>query len=134
MIGIEVLGNSGRGHWAHRFSRPKRDGNNTYEWRLVDACVLMVETEKSVQLKPATLEAFEAYIRDSEATMEQTLHGSALFLWCDLVCDRAEQVRRGQIIGQRWSGNGPVKIQNGLIHDWIGAAFAPGTTINQALA
>ena len=100
----------------------------------VGESILMAESAKPVELRPSTLEAFQAYIRESEAEMGQALHGSAPFLWCDAVSDRAVQVHRGQILGQRWSGKEPVKIQDGLIHDWIGAAFAAGTTVNQALA
>ena len=43
----------------------------------------MTQTVSVVQLKPETLEAFQAYTRDAEAGMDATLNGSASFLWTD---------------------------------------------------
>ena len=64
--------------------------------------------------------------------MEQTLRGA--FLWSDASSERAQQVRGGDIVAQFWSAQGPVKVPNGLIHDWIGAAWTRGTTIEATLA
>ena len=94
----------------------------------------MAETAKPVQLKPRILEAFDAYIREAEMAMEETLHGSGPFLWSDFNAERAQQVRGGQIVAQFWSGRGPVNVPNGLIHDWIGAAFIPDSTLQDILA
>jgi hypothetical protein len=94
----------------------------------------MADTVKPVQLRPSTVQAFDLYIREAEAGMEQTLDGSGPFLWSDVSSERAQQVRQGQIVAQRWSGKEPIKIPEGLIHDWIGAAFALGTTVNETLA
>jgi len=93
----------------------------------------MAEHVEPVQLKPETLQAFQAYIHDAEAAMEQTLHGAA-FLWSDGDPERAKQVRQGKIVAEFWSGKGPVKVPAGLIHDWIGAAFLPGATVTAILA
>jgi hypothetical protein len=96
--------------------------------------VLMVQTANVVQLKPRTLQAFESYIIQAEAGMEPSLHGSSAFLWSDANSQRTQQVRQGQIVAQLWTGDAPVKVPNGLIHDWIGAAFVPDATVDQALA
>jgi hypothetical protein len=88
----------------------------------------MAEEVEPVQLKPETLRAFEAYIREAEAAMEQTLHGPA-FLWSDGDPKRAKQVRNGKIVAELWHGKGPVRVPAGLIHDWIGAAFLPGAAV-----
>ncbi|MGB7865309.1 MAG: hypothetical protein WCF74_18115, partial [Candidatus Sulfotelmatobacter sp.] len=93
----------------------------------------MAQTATPVQLKQQTLRSFSAYIRDAEAAMEQTL-GDGPFLWSDVNSERAQQVRGGQVVAQFWSGHGPVKVPNGLIHDWIGASFIPGTTLEDVLA
>ncbi len=93
----------------------------------------MAEKVKPVQLKPETLEAFTAYIAEAEAAMEKTL-GGAEFLWSDGDSKRAQQVRKGKIVAEFWRGKGPVKAPSGLIHDWIGAAYAPGATVAQTLA
>jgi len=93
----------------------------------------MAQAAKVVQLKPQTLQAFGAYIREAEAGMEQTLHGNGPFLWSEVSSERAQQVGQGQIVVQLWSGQGPVKVPNGLIHDWIGAVFIPDTTVEATL-
>jgi len=93
----------------------------------------MAQSAKPVQLKPQTVKAFQAYIREAEAEMEQTLGSGSSFLWSDGNPDRADQVREGQIVAQFWSGKGPVKVPNGLIHDWIGAAFIAGATVRDVL-
>ena len=94
----------------------------------------MVQTANVVQLKPRTLQAFEEYIREAEAGMEPSLHGSSTFLWSDTNHERAQQVRQGKVVAQLWAGDGPVKVPHGLIHDWSGAVFVPGATVAQTLA
>jgi hypothetical protein len=94
----------------------------------------MAQTPRPVQLKPQTLGAFNEYIREAEAGMEQTLRGSSPFLWSEGSSERAQGVRGGQVVAQFWAGQGPVKVPNGLIHDWIGAAFIPATTLKKTLA
>jgi len=94
----------------------------------------MAQAANVVQLKPRTLQAFEAYIREAEDAMQPALKGRSPFLWTDANAERAQLVRQGKIVAQLWAGEGPVKIPNGLIHDWSGAAFVPGRTVAQALA
>ncbi|MGA8072014.1 MAG: hypothetical protein WB995_00980 [Candidatus Acidiferrales bacterium] len=94
----------------------------------------MAQTAKAVHLKPQTVEAFDGYIREAEAGMEQTLDGNDSFLWSDASSERAQLVRGGKVVAEFWSGKGPVKVPNGLIHDWIAAAFIPATSIKKALA
>ena len=93
----------------------------------------MAKEVEPVQLKPETLQAFEAYIREAEAAMEQTLDGPA-FLWSDGEPKRAARVRQGKIVAELWRGKGPDKVPAGLIHDWIGAMFMPGATVACTLA
>lgn len=88
----------------------------------------------TVQLKPQTLKGFATYICDAELAMEDTLRGSDSFLWSDTGSETAQQIREGQIAAQFWSGRGPLKVPGGLIHDWIGAAFIPATTVAKTLA
>ena len=75
----------------------------------------MAETVKSVQLSSLTLQAFDAYIREAEVGMEQTLRESGPFLWSDVSSQTARQVREGNIVAQFWSDQGPVAVPNGLI-------------------
>ena len=85
----------------------------------------MVQTAKSLQLNPRTLEPFNAYTHQAQKEMEQTLQRNGPFLWSQELPERAQKVARGQVVAQFWSGRGPVKVPSGLIHDWIAAAFIP---------
>jgi hypothetical protein len=95
---------------------------------------LMTQTPSVVQLKQETLEAFHSFVRDAEAQMEPALDGSAPFLWSDENDERSRHIHKGEIPAQLWSGQLPVRVPSGLIHDWIGAASIPGTTIAKTLA
>lgn len=91
----------------------------------------------TVQLKTETLRAFEDYVCAAEAAMEQTLKTSRGFLWVEGDAGRIAQVRKGKVVAERWGdakSNEPLAVPSGLIHDWIGAAFVPGCTVQQALA
>jgi len=88
---------------------------------------------QTVELKPDTLLAYAEHIGQAERAMEQTLHGDQ-FLWSDGNPERAEQVRKGLTIAQLWSDKRPIKVPDGLIHDWIGATRIPGTTMAKTLA
>ena len=92
----------------------------------------MALAAKPISLMPQTLEAFTVYIGDTEAAMDQSLQGP--FLWSDLDGQRTHQLREGKVIAQFWTGRAPVAVPDGLIHDWIGAAFIPGTSVEDTLA
>ena len=94
----------------------------------------MSQTVSVVQLKPETLDAFQAYVREAEAAMQPALDGRCPFLWSDGNPERARRVRKGEIPAQLWAGDVPVHVPGGLIHDWIGAVFIPSTTSRKTLA
>ena len=94
----------------------------------------MTQTTPPVQLKQQTLNSFSSYVRDAEAVMEQSLGDDRPFLWSDINSERVQRVRGGEVLAQFWSGHGPVKVPDGLIHDWIGASCIPGTTVGDVLA
>ena len=94
----------------------------------------MAQTEQHVHLKPRTLDAFDTYIHHAEMEMDQTLRGRGPFLWSEVKAERGEEIRRGQILAQFWSGRRPVKVPDGLIHDWIAAVLVPESTIEEIFA
>jgi hypothetical protein len=96
--------------------------------------LVMAQTAKPVELRPQTVEAFRAYIQSAEAKIKQTLGSGDLFLWSDGNPEIAHQISAGQIAAQFWSGQGPVKVPNGLVHDWVAAGFIVGTTVKDVLA
>ncbi len=91
-------------------------------------------TAQPTRLKAATLAAFDAYIHNAEIEMERTLSRGGAFLWSDQESQRQQQIHRGEILAQFWSGRSPVKAPEGLIHDWIAAAFLPDATLADTLA
>jgi hypothetical protein len=94
----------------------------------------MAQTVKAVQLSPRTLEAFDTYIQHAEMEMEQTLHGIGPFLWSRQTPERTQEVDREKVVAQFWTGRAPVKVPNGLIHDWIAATFIPDSSIQEIFA
>ncbi len=88
----------------------------------------------AAELKPETLQAFDRYVRAAEARISDQVAGKSSFLWTDESRPRLDQVRGGQVAAQTWNGRGEVQIPDGLIHDWIGAVFVPGATLEQTLA
>jgi len=87
----------------------------------------------AAELKPETFAAFDKYIRLKEARLEQPPAGGS-FLWADAVPDRNRQLRDGAVLCQPASDQREVKVPDGLIHDWIGAVFIPGTTVEKTIA
>ena len=94
----------------------------------------MPKTANKVRLSSATIKSFEAYVREAEKEMSETQRGRGVFLWSDRDPEIAREVRGGQIVAQFWAGHRPVKVPHGLIHDWIGAGWAPGATMKATLA
>jgi hypothetical protein len=93
----------------------------------------MAKAAETVQLKEETLLAFTDYVRQAEAAMEPVLNGEGLFLWSDTSAEAAEHLRRGNAFAERWSGEWPAAVPDGLVHDWIGAIHIPGTTVEKTL-
>jgi hypothetical protein len=84
-------------------------------------------------LKQGTVQAFDEYIQKVEARLDQESKGSA-FLWSDHTPGRSAQLRQGQVLTESLTGKNPRAVPDGLIHDWIGAVFIPGTTLEKTLA
>ncbi len=93
----------------------------------------MPETAKPVQLAPATLAAFDHYILAAEFAMQPCFCGVAS-LWHQSNAELSQRVRDGQVYAELSSGKGPLHVPDGLIHDWVGAAFAAEVTLAQTLA
>lgn len=94
----------------------------------------MAITAKRIKLSPKTSEAFNAYVCRAELEMDETEKGNSSFLWSDLNADRTRDVRSGKNVAEFWSGRCPLDVPNGLIHDWIAAAFISDSTVQDVLA
>jgi hypothetical protein len=94
----------------------------------------MAQSSRLVRLKAQTVEAFDRYIIGAEIAAERGLRAGGPFLWSDMGSERSQRIREGRIVAEFSGGRGPVKVLDGLIHDWIGAALIPGTTVGDTLA
>lgn len=89
---------------------------------------------KSTELKQATLQAWNAHIREADAGMQERAQGRRPFLWVDEASDRTQRAQRGEIIAAPAGRAIAEKAPNGLIYDWVGAMFIPGATIADVFA
>ena len=84
-------------------------------------------------LKPETVAAWNAYLEQARAAMQARLQPGAKFLWLEEEPGRMEFVRtKGPLIGPVGK-HIPLKVSNGLIHDWLGAGFVPNVRIENIL-
>ena len=83
------------------------------------------------ELKPATLAAFDAYMRSAEARLRYDGQGS--FLWVDAVPERRRLALEGKALAEPWVAKGEIAVPDGLIHDWVGAVFIPGATLEKTI-
>ncbi|MGA3237551.1 MAG: hypothetical protein ABSG03_14740 [Bryobacteraceae bacterium] len=88
----------------------------------------------AIELQPDTLKAWDDYIRNADSHMQSRLDGRRPFLWTDEASDRGARLRQGEILVVPINGHGAQSVANGLIHDWLGAAFIPNATIEGLLA
>jgi hypothetical protein len=96
----------------------------------------------SAELKSATIEAFDRYVRLTDARNDSELKQNTGLLWIDGLPQpaRAEayaQLRRGEVKMRRFETldqGERIRCPGGLIHHWVGAAFIPGAKLPEVLA
>jgi hypothetical protein len=88
----------------------------------------------AIDLQPGTVEAWEAYVNQAGSRMQSRIDGQGPFLWTDESAERRQRVRRGEVVVAPMIRDGSETVPNGLIHDWIGAIFIPGATIDRLLS
>jgi hypothetical protein len=120
------------------------DGSALREQRLPSAAVLFVATAiataTAAELRPATVTAFEQYVRLTESR-RNTERGTTL-LWIDRVPAAQRSVaeralRRGEVLVDRQEtldGARPIAIPSGLVHHWIATVFIRGATLADTVA
>src|SRR5271157_5145740 len=86
------------------------------------------------ELKSQTLSAWNDYVQSAQTRMNSRLSGNSHFLWVDDDPARYQRVKRGEIEVAPENDNGSLAVPGGMIHDWIGAVFIPGSSIKQVLA
>jgi hypothetical protein len=88
----------------------------------------------ATNLNQQTIKAWDEYIHGTDSRMQQRLTGTATFLWIDETLERRERVHQGEILVEPVNIDIPEKVPQGLIHDWIGAAFIPNATSTAVFA
>jgi hypothetical protein len=83
----------------------------------------------AADLKTETLQRWEEYVKTVDARNQERLAPDAPFLSIDEDQEQSAKLRDGQIIIWPASRHMPLKVESGLIHDWMGAAFIPNTTV-----
>lgn len=96
----------------------------------------------SAELKPRTVEAFERYVKATEARIDSELKRPGAFLYIEGLPEprrgqALELLKRGEIYMERLemrdaSGH-EIEAPKALIHHWMGAVFMPCTSLQQAL-
>ncbi len=79
-------------------------------------------------LKPDTRAAFEAYVKTEEAKLPGMLGHAA-----PSVGMGNSTLRPSAIAIKNMSAKGPVRVTEGIIHDWVGAMVVPGATAKKTL-
>src|SRR5215475_714246 len=86
---------------------------------------LILNVASAANLKPETVNAWSDYVKK--------LDGHEWRSFASEHPGAAARVRAGEIIVEPSSDPMPISVPHGLIHDWSGAAFLPGATIDEVV-
>jgi len=97
---------------------------------------------EAVELNPQAIEAFDRYVKLSEARIDAELARGAPFLWLDTLADARREkahadLRAGRVVIEKLEtldDGKPIKSPGAIIHHWIGTVFIPGASLEQTLA
>ena len=95
--------------------------------------LLSISPSRATELKPETVEAWDQYVQSVNVEFRERLNRDGHLLRVDEAPDRLSTLMQGQILAEPVAGNGHEKVPHGLIHDWYGAVFVPGATVQDVL-
>jgi hypothetical protein len=87
----------------------------------------------AAELQAITLGAWNEYVQNADSRMRARLDGQKPFLWSDETLDRKARLQRGEVLVAPIATHGTEAVPDGLIHDWIGAAFVPNVSLEAVL-
>jgi hypothetical protein len=96
--------------------------------------LLAAPVMKATDLRPETIQAWDAYVRQAQARTEQRVSGRAPFLWLDETPELRDRVRAGEVVAEPEAGGSPHAVAHGLIHHWIGAVFVPNVKLDDVMS
>jgi hypothetical protein len=85
----------------------------------------------TTRLTPETARAFDGYVKRREAEIARRQEPAGA-LWC-LENSACRQPAKQGVYVEGQGGRGLAEIKGGLVHDWQGATFIPGATLDQTL-
>jgi hypothetical protein len=88
----------------------------------------------AAELQSDTVASWNVYMKQADSQMQGRAAGHMSFLWMDESPERAARVRQGEVVIAPVVGHGTEAVPHGLIHDWIGAIFIPGASIDSLWA
>jgi len=87
----------------------------------------------AANLKPETVAAWDDYVRSTNVSLENRVRPGGSFLWTGEAPERIAKVHKGEIVVAPAAEQNPLRVEGGLIHHWMGAAFVPGTKLDDIL-
>jgi hypothetical protein len=115
--------------------RERSDRGGRQYWFAVSLSIILGPTLScAAELQPETLAAWIQHVEQAKTRMNSRLDVGSHFLWLDEEPARSKRVRSGEILVAPVNGRGRAAVPNGLIHDWIVAAFFPATTIEKVFS
>lgn len=124
-----------RGHGGHPRVRP-------YLAIALSAGLLVSPAAGAADLEPRTIQAFDRYVRATEAQIDSNIRNGAPFLWVDRqpAARRAAayaELSAGEVLIERietLDAGSHISVPGGMIHHWVGTEFIPGATLAETLA
>lgn len=86
----------------------------------------------AAQLRPATLEAWNDYVKAAEVRLRSD--EASQIPWMDQIPGVRERLRRGEIVAWPATATHSRAVPHGMIHDWSGAIFIPRTSVREVLS
>ena len=118
-------------------ARAGANGSDRMNWhRTLWACMLALSGPAQMHaadLQQQTVRAWDRYLFLVRQRMIERVRAGGKFLWADESPERLRKVRRGMIVAVPY-GNDPIPVPNGLIHDWVGAEFLPGASLQEVFS
>jgi len=126
------------GHAADELARPAQHSTwRPYRiatvWPVILAMFLLPSPASAASLKGETIQAWEDFVKAADCRNQARLDSGKPFLTTDEVPGQAARLRAGKIVVSPADSRVPRPVPSGLIHDWIGAAFLPHTTLATVL-
>lgn len=109
---------------------------------MVSASGLVASAPPALELKPATLAAFDRYVTLTEARMAGEIAGTSPFLWIDRQPEPGRQrllarLRAGEVVSARLETrdrNKTIDAPDGMLHHWVGTVLLPGVSLDRVMA